>query len=151
MSEKKYRVSISEANISPEFVYTKNNITTLECRELISEATVGAKDVVVFRVIFGPDEVHSKHCHKNCTEIVYCISGRGAEGLETEEGVYREYEYAPGVIMYVPKGVSHYTRNLDKFDKLELLGIFLGVPNMEKITTGYESRGEVFDCEKVLK
>src|SRR3972149_690922 len=139
MLGKKFKVSISEGNIKPEFVYTKNGIVTFECRELISETTIGSKEIVVFRAIFGTREEHSKHLHMNCDEIVYCISGRGAEGIEENKGEeYKEYEYMPGVIMYIPKGVSHYTRNLDYFKNLELIGIFLGVPNMDKDTTGYK-------------
>lgn len=151
MLGKKFKVSLSEGSIKPEFVYTKNGITTFECRELISEDTIGAQEVVVFRAVFGPREEHSKHLHKNCDEIVYCVSGRGAEGIEVKEGEWKEYEYVPGVIMYLPKGTAHYTRNPDYFENLELIGIFLGVPNMDKDTTGYESRGEVLSHEKVIK
>lgn len=151
MSEKKYKVSISEGNIKPEFVNIKNGITTFECRELISEATIGVKDIVVFRALFGPKEEHSKHHHMNCAEIVYCISGRGAEGIQVKEDEYKEYEYTPGVIMYLPKGVGHYTRNLDSFESLELICIFTGVPNMDKETTGYESLGEILDHERIFR
>jgi len=151
MSEKKFKVSISEGNIIPEFVYTQNGITTFECRELISEATIGVKDIVVFRAVFGPREEHSKHCHMNCAEIVYCVSGRGAEGIQINENEYMEYEYTPGVIMYLQKGVGHYTRNLDYFNNLELIGIFVGVPDMKKKTTGYESKGKVLDHERIFK
>lgn len=150
MQDKVFKVSISEGILKPEFVYTKDGVTTFECRELISEATTGAKDVVVFRAVFGPREEHAKHAHMNCDEIVYCVSGRGAEGIEVREGEWKEFEYVPGVIMHLPKGTGHYTRNPDHFDNLELIGIFLGVSNMDKETTGYQSKGEVFDHEKVI-
>jgi mannose-6-phosphate isomerase-like protein (cupin superfamily) len=151
MLEKKFKVSVSEGNIKPEFVYIKNGITTFECRELISEATIGEKNIVVFRAIFGPREEHSKHHHMNCDEIVYCVSGRGAEGIQIKANEYKEYEYTPGVIMRLPKGVGHYTRNLDNFESLELIGIFTGVSNMDKETTGYESLGEILDHERIFR
>jgi quercetin dioxygenase-like cupin family protein len=150
MREKKFKVSISEGILKPEFIYTKNGVTTFECRELISEATTGAKDVVVFRAVFGPREEHSKHVHMKCDEIVYCVAGRGAEGIEISKGVWKEYEYVPGVIMHLPKGTAHYTRNPDYFENLELIGIFIGVPNMDKKTTGYRSKGKVLKAEKVI-
>jgi hypothetical protein len=52
--------------------------------------------------------------------------------------------------MHLPKGTAHYTRNPDYFEKLELIGIFLGVPNMDKRTTGYKSKGKVLSHEKVI-
>jgi quercetin dioxygenase-like cupin family protein len=150
MAERKFKVSVSEGVVKPEFVYTKKGVTTFECRELISEATTGARNVVVFRAVFGPREEHPKHAHLNCDEIVYCVAGRGAEGIEVKKGEWREYEYVPGVIMHLPKGTAHYTRNPDYFQNLELIGIFLGVPNMEKKSTGYRSRGKIRKSEKVI-
>ena len=150
MPKKVFKVSISEGIVKPEFVYTKDGVTTFECRELISEATTGATNVVVFRAIFGPREVHSKHAHMNYAEIVYCVSGRGAEGIEVSKGEWKEFEYVPGVIMHLPKGTGHYTRNPDYFENLELIGIFVGVPNMDKKTTGYRSKGKVLEREKVI-
>jgi hypothetical protein len=53
--------------------------------------------------------------------------------------------------MRLPKGVGHYTRNLDNFESLELIGIFTGVSNMDKETTGYESLGEILDHERIFR
>ncbi len=150
MAEKTFKVSVSEGIVKPEFVYTKGGVTTFECRELISEATTGAKDVVVFRAVFGPREEHAKHSHMKCDEIVYCVAGRGAEGIEVSPGQWKEFEYVPGVIMHLPKGTGHYTRNPDYFENLELIGIFVGVPNMDKKTTGYTSKGKVLSREKTI-
>jgi quercetin dioxygenase-like cupin family protein len=150
MPVKKFKSSISEGILKPEFIYVKDGVTTFECRELISEAATGAKNVCIFRAVFGPREEHSKHLHMNCDEIVYCVKGRGAEGIEVSKGVWKEYEYVPGVIMHLPKGTAHYTRNPDYFENLELIGIFLDVPNMDKKTTGYKSKGKVLKSEKVI-
>ncbi len=148
---KKFAVPLSEGIIKPEFVYEKGGITTFECRELISKDTIGAKDIVLFRAIFGPREAHSKHLHRKCVEIVHCLAGRGVEGIEVEPGVYREFEYVPGLTIYLPKGTGHYTRNPEYFENLFLLGIFLGVGDMDKATTGYESLGEIHESEMTLK
>jgi quercetin dioxygenase-like cupin family protein len=151
MAEKRYSVTLSESIIKPEFVYFKNDAVTFECRELISRETIGSKEIVVFRAVFAPKEAHSKHRHTKCDEIVHCISGRGVEGVEVEPGVYKEYAYVPGTTMYLPRGTGHYTRNPDYFDNLLLIGIFLGVADMDKKTTGYESCGEITEEEKVLQ
>ena len=151
MKQQKYTVSLNEGIIKPEFVYTKNGITTFECRELISRETIGTNNIVIFRAVFGPREAHAKHLHKKCIEIVHCIAGRGVEGIEVEPGIYREFEYVPGVTVYLPKGTGHYTRNPDYFDNLFLIGIFLGVGDMDKITTGYKTLGEIKEKEMTLR
>jgi quercetin dioxygenase-like cupin family protein len=151
MLKKRYSVTLSESIIKPDFLYSKNGSATFECRELISQDTIGSKEIVVFRAVFGPKEAHSKHRHTKCDEIVHCIAGRGVEGVETEQGVYKEYVYVPGTTMYLPKGTGHYTRNPDNFDNLLLIGIFPGVPDMDKKTTGYESCGDITEEEKVLQ
>lgn len=151
MSGRRFRISVSEGNVISDFMVKENGKTIMECRELVSDSTVGSKNAVVFRVVFGPRAEHSKHRHKNCDEIVYCLSGRGAEGIEEEENKYREHEYVPGTIMYLPKGVAHYTRNLDYFEPLVLIGIFPGVSNMSKNATGYESMGEISSSERSLE
>ena len=58
-------------------------------------------------------------------------------GDRDESGQFEEFEYAPGTTLHLPLGVGHYTRNPDYFENLHLVGIFVGVPNMDKETTGY--------------
>ena len=97
--------------------------------------------VTTFEIGPGPREEHAKHKHTTCDEIVYCVSGRGVEGIETSPGKFEEFEYAAGTTLHLPRGVGHYTRNPDYFENLHLVGIFVGVPNMDKETTGYVSLG----------
>ena len=52
--------------------------------------------------------------------------------------------------MYLPTGTGHYTRNPDYFENLHLVGIFLGVSDMNKETTGYVAEGEIQENEKTL-
>src|SRR5215470_6730084 len=54
-----------------------------------------------------------------------------------ESVVKHEFEYVPGTTMHLPTGTGHYTRNPDYFENLHLVGIFVGVPDMNKETTGY--------------
>ncbi len=82
--------------------------------------------------VFGPREEHAKHKHTTCDEIVFCVPGRGVEGIETSPGKFEELEYAPGTTLRLPRGVGHCTRNPDYFENLHLVGIFVGVPNMDK-------------------
>ena len=140
-----------ESVVKHEFVYAKNGVTTFECRELISREANGSENICVFKAVFGPREEHAKHKHTTCDEIVFCVSGRGVEGIETSPGKFEEFEYAPGTTLHLPRGVGHYTRNPDYFENLHLIGIFVGVPNMDKETTGYVSLGPITDAEKRVK
>lgn len=108
-------VPLGEAIVKHEFVYQKHGVTTFECRELISREANGAEDICVFKAVFGPREEHAKHKHTTCDEIVFCVSGRGVEGIETSPGKFEEFEYAPGTTLHLPRGVGHYTRNPDYF------------------------------------
>jgi quercetin dioxygenase-like cupin family protein len=150
MAIKKYKVGIGEGIIKNEFVRVKNGTTMFECRELISSEANGSEKICVFKAVFGPREEHSKHRHSKCDEIVHCVAGRGVEGIEVEPGKYKEFEYVPGTTMYLPTGTGHYTRNPDYFENLHLVGIFLGVPDMDKETTGYAAAGEIQEVEKTL-
>jgi oxalate decarboxylase/phosphoglucose isomerase-like protein (cupin superfamily) len=137
--------------VKHDFVYTKSGVTTFECRELISREANGAEKICVFKAVFGPREEHAKHKHTVCDEIVHCVSGRGVEGIEVSPGKFEEFEYSPGTTMHLPVGVGHYTRNPDYFENLSLVGIFVGVPDMNKETTGYVSLGPITDAEKTIK
>ena len=86
-------VPLGEAVVKHEFVYEKNGVTTFECRELISREANGAENICVFKAVFGPREEHAKHKHTTCDEIVFCVSGRGVEGIETSPGQFEEFEY----------------------------------------------------------
>jgi quercetin dioxygenase-like cupin family protein len=151
MPVRKFSVGLGEGAMKHEFFRVKDGTTTFECRELVSAETNGSENICVFKAVFGPREEHGKHRHTECDEIVYCISGRGVEGIEVEPGKWQEFEYVPGTTMYLPAGRGHYTRNPDYFENLHLLGIFLGVRNMEKDTTGYIALGDIEDSEKVVK
>jgi len=139
-----------ESVVKHEFVYAKNGVTTFECRELISREANGSENIRVFKAVFGPREEHAKHKHTACDEIVYCVSGRGVEGIEVAPGKFEEFEYFPGMTLHLPTGVGHYTRNPDYFENLHLIGIFVGVPDMNKETTGYFSLGSITEAEKTV-
>jgi len=150
MAVRKNVIKMSEGVVKHEFVYARNGVTTFECRELISQAANGAQNICVFKAVFGPREEHGKHRHTRCDEIVHCVAGRGVEGIETSPGVFEEFEYVPGTTMHLPTGTGHYTRNPDYFENLHLIGIFVGVPDMNKETTGYETIGNIEDSDKTL-
>jgi quercetin dioxygenase-like cupin family protein len=85
-------VGLGDAVVKHEFVYTRNGVTTFECREVISREANGAENICVFKCVFGPREEHAKHKHTVCDEIVHCISGRGVEGIEVSPGKFEEFE-----------------------------------------------------------
>ena len=92
----KFSIGLGEAAIKHEFVHKKGDITTFECRELVSAETNGSDNICLFKAVFGPREEHAKHRHTKCDEIVYCISGRGVEGIEVEPGKWQELSMFPG-------------------------------------------------------
>src|SRR6516225_4075 len=94
-----------------------------------------------YQVGLGEGVIKHEFVHVKGGEIVHCAAGRGVEVIEVEPGKYKEFEYVPGTTMYLPTGTGHYTRNPDYFENLHLLGIFLGVPDMNKETTGYVAEG----------
>lgn len=150
MSIRKNTVGLRDSIVKREFVYARDGKTTFECRELISREANGAENICVFKAAFGPREEHAKHRHTVCDEIVHCVGGRGVEGIEIAPGRWEEFEYVPGTTMHLPAGTGHYTRNPDYFETLHLLGIFVGVPDMNKATTGYELLGPITDADKTI-
>ena len=66
MTIKKYRVGLGEGVIKHEFVHVKGDVTTFECRELVSREANGSEKICVFKAVFGPREEHSKHRHTKC-------------------------------------------------------------------------------------
>ena len=78
----------------------------------------------------------------------YTISG--VEGIEVEPGKYQEFEYVPGTTMHLPTDTGHDRRNPYNFENLHLVGIFVGLPDMDKKTTGYGAEGPTLESEKTL-
>lgn len=90
----------------------------------------------MFRARFLPGAVHKKHCHQNCEEIYYLISGRGLAGA----GEDRVQVHA-GQFHYIPKGVEHWLHNLSDTDAIEVVGVYINAASVAE--TGYTYLGEV--------
>jgi len=90
----------------------------------------------LFRARFFPGSVHKKHCHRNCEEIYYVISGHGLAGAGDDR-----VEVHDGHFHYIPKGVEHWLHNLSETDAIEVVGVYINAANV--VETGYAYLGEV--------
>src|ERR1700732_2086704 len=76
-------------------------------------------------------------------------AGASKESRSSRESIKNSNTF-PEPPWYLPTGTGHYTRNPDYFENLHLVGIFLGVPDMNKETTGYIAEGPIQKREKTL-
>jgi len=90
----------------------------------------------LFRARFMPGAIHKKHCHKNCDEIYYIISGHGLAGAGPDR-----VEVRGGHFHFIPKGVEHWLYNLSKTDPIEVVGIYCNAGSVAE--TGYAYMGDV--------
>ena len=90
----------------------------------------------LFRARFLPGAVHKKHCHKNCDEIYFIISGHGLAGAGPDR-----VEVRGGHFHYIPKGVEHWLYNLSRTDPIEVVGVYCGAGSVAE--TGYAYMGDV--------
>lgn len=90
----------------------------------------------LFRARFSPGAIHKKHCHQDCEEIYYVISGRGLAGAGNDR-----VEVRGGHFHYIPKGVEHWLYNLSDTEAIEVVGIYINAGNVAE--TGYVYMGDV--------
>ncbi|HIF61225.1 MAG TPA: cupin domain-containing protein [Rhodospirillales bacterium] len=90
----------------------------------------------LFRARFMPGAIHKKHCHKNCDEIYYIISGHGLAGAGSDR-----VEVHGGHFHFIPKGVEHWLHNLSKTDPIEVVGVYCEAGSVAD--TGYVYMGDV--------
>lgn len=93
-------------------------------------------DTTLFKARFMPGAVHKKHCHENCEEIYYIISGHGLAGAGDDR-----VEVRGGHFHYIPAGVEHWLHNLSPTEPIEVIGVYIGAGNVA--ATGYTYLGDV--------
>lgn len=108
----------------------------MDIRFLATDRTVGCRTACFWRTVFPPGAAHHKHIHTNADEIFYMIRGRGMHGLGD-----REYPVRAGDVFFVPRGQVHWMRNVDPRRPVELVGVYVGAPNLRG--TGYVYVGEI--------
>jgi len=89
----------------------------------LSEPRVtAAEKFTVGIVVLGPGQGHDRHNHPGTEEILYILSGKGKQMVETSEGKV-EREVGPGVLIHLPPDVFHSTFNTGKED-MRILAIY---------------------------
>ncbi len=79
-----------------------------ESKLLISEHTVGAKQLSMGVNVSQPGSGIPTHSHATEEEALYCVEGHGKLVMETGE----EYDIVPGCAFWNPVGVSHTLYNI---------------------------------------
>jgi mannose-6-phosphate isomerase-like protein (cupin superfamily) len=147
----RYRVSVEDVKPAPT---AKSSIgfSNMDIRFLITDKTVSATVLSLFRTIFPPGfSAHQKHIHVDIEEVVFGIRGRGCVGIECPDGKGEEYEVSPGVAVFIPKNYIHWFRNLDPHKEVEICGVY-STPNAgEYKPEDYKYLGEITGKDKKLK
>jgi oxalate decarboxylase/phosphoglucose isomerase-like protein (cupin superfamily) len=65
---------------------------------------------------------HDSHNHPGCEEILYVLSGRGVQVVDTVGGRV-EREVGPGVLIHIPPDILHSTVNTGE-EPLRLLAVY---------------------------
>jgi len=130
------RYVISMEEVEPLDTKGAKDFFRSSCKVLISKERMGAKGCM-FRATFRPGGYHAKHLHTESDEFVYIIScGKAIKGIED-----KVYEMRPGMCFFLPKGVSHWMKNLDEKENIEVVGVYPETGNLDE--TGYKFLGEI--------
>jgi len=131
-------------DVSPEPVVEKDGWRKMDIRFLITGEQQGSKNCTMFRALFPAGARHMKHSHSNSDELFYMIRGHGASGAGA-----REHEMKAGCAPFIPKGVTHWLRNLSDTEPLEVVGVYLSAGSLKE--SGYVFEGEVTEKDMTFK
>ena len=131
-------------DVAPEPVKEESGWKKMDIRFVITGERQGSKDCTMFRALFIPGARHMKHSHSNSDELFYMIRGHGASGAGE-----KEYEMKAGSSHFIPRGVTHWLRNLSDTEPIEVVGVYLHAGNLKE--SGYVFQGEVTEKDKTLK
>lgn len=129
---------VNVADVRPAPVRRREGWRRMDIRFLITDRTAQARTVCWWRTVFPPGAAHERHVHRRADEVFYVIRGRGAHGLGE-----REVAVGPGDACFIPRGMVHWLRNLDPRRPIELVGAYVGAPNLQ--ATGYRFVGPIGD------
>jgi quercetin dioxygenase-like cupin family protein len=131
-------------DVSPEPVKEEEGWKKMDIRFVITGERQGSKNCTMFRALFPPGARHMKHSHSNSDELFYMIRGRGASGAGE-----KEFEMRAGSSHFIPRGITHWLRNLSDTEPIEVVGVYLHAGNLKE--SGYVFQGEVTEKDKTLK
>jgi quercetin dioxygenase-like cupin family protein len=147
----RYRVSVDDVKVAPTAT-SAIGFSNMDIRFLITDKTVGATEVSLFRTIFPPGfAAHQKHIHVGMEEVVFGIRGRGCVGIEGPDGKGDEYEVTPGVAVFIPKDYVHWFRNLNPDQEVEICGVYSSPRAGDYSPQDYKYLGKITDEDKKLK
>ena len=127
---------VNYRDVPPAPVRRRAGWARMDIRFLATDRTVGTRTACLWRTVFPPGAVHHKHVHTRADELFYMIRGRGMHGLGDGE-----YPVRAGDVFYIPRGQVHWMRNVDPRRPVELVGVYVGAPNLR--ATGYVYMGEI--------
>ncbi len=128
-------------DVPPEPVAEEEGWHKMDIRFICNKGNLGSTNATMFRAVFPPGAAHKKHRHLRADEIYYIVRGRVAGGVGD-----KEYELGAGSCVFIPKGVTHWTRNLSPTEDMEAVGIYTEVGSLED--SGYVYDGEVTEKDK---
>jgi quercetin dioxygenase-like cupin family protein len=141
--EKEYPV-VDLEEVAPEPVKEESGWRKMDIRFVITGERQGSKNCTMFRALFPPGARHMKHSHSNSDELFYMIRGHGASGAGE-----KEYEMKAGSSHFIPRGVTHWLRNLSDTEPIEVVGVYLNAGNLKE--SGYVFEGEVIEKDRTFK
>lgn len=98
--------------------------------------STGASQLTVIEVNIAPGQGHDFHKHPDQEEVIYCISGKVEQWLETEKRIF-----GPGDSLFIPADVVHATFNVGDTDArlLAILGPCVGDGGYELVDVAGEA------------
>jgi quercetin dioxygenase-like cupin family protein len=124
-----------DEDVEPAGVQREDGWRDIEIRFVTGELT-GARTACLFTARFAPGAAHERHTHPHADEIFYVVSGRAAVGAADGEHLA-----TPGAVQFIPAGEVHWLRNVDPVEPVEVVGVYLGVANLDE--AGYDHLGDV--------
>jgi len=131
-------------DVVPEAVKEESGWKKMDIRFVITGERQGSKNCTMFRALFPPGARHMKHRHTNSDELFHMIRGHGASGAGE-----KEYEMKAGSSHFIPRGVTHWLRNLSETEPIDVVGVYLSAGNLKE--SGYIFEGEVTEKDKTFK
>ena len=137
-----YVININDVEPAP--VELKDGWNGIDIRFVVDESRSGSKEVCFWRVVFKPGAKHFKHRHTNSDEVIYFIRGRAASGAGDEE-----VEVKAGDVHFISRNTTHWLRNLEPDEDLEVCGCYTRTGTLEG--SGYVFEGEITEADMTVR
>lgn len=115
------------SDVAPKEGGEDEGFKKMDLRFLVRGDNAGSRQVCVWRTILPPGGAHEPHRHPNAEEVTYIVRGRAAAGAGSTER-----ELTAGSVRHVPAGVTHWMRNPDPEQDVEIIGIYGGATSFDE-------------------